>query len=86
MDTDLSQQWSMLKMPSDLMARLQLNQELTEEAEPDNIASALPMRRYAIAASFVLCCLQAGFMASNQFAAQNSNKIMKFYCPALRAT
>jgi hypothetical protein len=71
MDADLASSVN-AEMPSDLMARLQLNQELTEEAESGFNALALPMRRYAIAASFALVVFVAGFMASNQFAANNN--------------
>ena len=57
-------------MPSDLIARLQLNQELSEDA--DILAAARPLHQYAIAASFALALFVAGFMASNQFAANSS--------------
>lgn len=68
MDSDLAGSLD-IDVPSDLMARLQLNQELTEESElADNvIAFNAPIKRYAIAASFALALFVAGFMASNQF-------------------
>lgn len=71
MDADLSSSVE-VEMPSDLMARLQLNQELTEEAETLAMTIANPMKRYAIAASLALALFVAGFMASNQFGAVNS--------------
>jgi len=67
MDADLSSSID-VEMPSDFMARLQLNQELTEEAE----TQVKPIRRYAIAASFALALFVAGFMASNQFGVSDS--------------
>ena len=66
MDADLASSIE-VEMPSDLMARLQLNQELTEEVESQVIAAASPMRNYAMAASLALALFVAGFMASNQF-------------------
>lgn len=72
MDADLLNSVE-VEMPSDLMARLQLNQELTEEAETlATASSSQPVRRYAIAASFALALFVAGFMANNQFGASNS--------------
>jgi len=68
MDADLSSSVE-VEMPSDLMARLQLNQEITEEAETAEVIAFSPMRRYAMAASFALALFVAGFMASNQFGA-----------------
>ena len=68
MDTDLCNSID-VEMPSDLMARLQLNQELTESAEDSMIIANNSTRRYAIAASFAVALFVAGFMASNQFAA-----------------
>ena len=69
MDSDLSSSID-VEMPSDLMARLQLNQELVEEAETE-AASVKPIRQYAIAASLAIALFVAGFMASGQFRASN---------------
>jgi len=71
MDVDLASSMD-VEMPSDLMARLQLNQELTEEIESGVLSTAHPFRNYAMAASLALALFVAGFMASNQFGA-NSN-------------
>lgn len=70
MDADLSSSMD-VEMPSDLMARLQLNQELTEEVETAKVIAINPMRRYAMAASLALALFVAGFMASNQFGSNN---------------
>ena len=69
MDADLASSVE-VEMPTDLMARLQLNQELSEEAE--GVLSAKPIRNYAMAASLALALFVAGFMASNQFGVNNS--------------
>ena len=50
------------KMPADLMARLQLNQELSDDA-----IGAPSIRRYAIAASVAVALFVGGFLLSNQF-------------------
>jgi len=72
MDSDLAKSID-VEMPSDLIARLQLNQELVEETEESNVVSFLsPLKRYAVAASLALAVFVAGFMASNQFGV-NSN-------------
>ncbi|MFT6098355.1 MAG: hypothetical protein ACJAYF_000891 [Arenicella sp.] len=75
MDADLASSVD-VAIPSDLMARLQLNQELSEEVEygatKSALRSALSIRRYAIAASFALAVFVAGFMASNQFSGNSS--------------
>jgi len=71
MDADLSDSVD-VQMPSDLMARLQLNQEITEEVESETIAAPNPIRNYAMAASLALALFVAGFMASNQFGANSS--------------
>jgi len=79
MDSDLAGSLD-IDVPPELMARLQLNQELVEEAETeaeikiaDNVvAFSAPIKRYAIAASFALALFVAGFMASNQFGVNNS--------------
>jgi hypothetical protein len=71
MDADLASSVDVV-IPSDLMARLQLNQELSEEVEYGANKSSLPIRRYAIAASFALVVFVAGFMASNQFSGNTS--------------
>lgn len=71
MDADLTSSVD-AEMPSDLIARLQLNQELTEELESEVIAPSAMIRRYAIAASFTLAVFIAGFMASNQFSSHNN--------------
>lgn len=49
-------------MPSDLMARLQLTQEISHSND-----SSRSFRRYAIAASLFVGLFVAGFMVSNQF-------------------
>jgi hypothetical protein len=59
-------------MPPELIARLHLNQELTEDLEAKALVSGSPMRRYAMAASVALALFVGGFMASNQFGT-NSN-------------
>jgi len=75
MDADLANSVE-VAMPADLMARLQLNQELNEEAEYGAIKSELksppPIRRYAMAASLALALFVAGFMASNQLGRNSS--------------
>jgi len=60
MDNDLANSLD-VTIPGDLMAKLQLNQEISEST-----ASSNRVRRYAIAASFALALFVAGFMASNQ--------------------
>lgn len=62
MDADLSASLS-VQMPADLVARLQLNQEMAEH----NAKTGFGMRRYAIAASFAAALFVAGFMVNNQF-------------------
>ena len=62
MDADLSSSLD-VAVPSDLMARLQLNQEMSEETERRSY-----MPRYAIAASVAIALFVGGFMLSNQFA------------------
>lgn len=77
MDMDLAKSLD-VTVPSDLVARLQLTQEMIEEDQSletgtddlttkSNVISFQPARRYAIAASFALALFVAGFMASNQF-------------------
>jgi len=61
MDKDLAQSLD-VPVPSDLIARLQLNQEISESN--DTVGS---VRRYAIAASVAVALFVGGFMASNQF-------------------
>lgn len=72
MDSDLATSLD-VEVPSDLMARLQLNQELVEEAESEatNVMSFHSVKRYAMAASVALALFVAGFMASNQFGINN---------------
>ncbi len=74
MDSDLASSLD-TDVPSDLIARLQLNQELVEEAQEASgnniITLQAPVKRYAIAASFALALFVAGFMASNQFGSNN---------------
>lgn len=62
MDADLSASID-VAIPNDLMARLQLNQELTEEAEEKTRG---PVQRYAIAASVAVALLVGGLLVSNQ--------------------
>jgi len=60
MDADLKSSLD-VEMPKDLMARLQLNTQISvQEKETSNI------RNYAIAASFAVVLFVAGFVASNQ--------------------
>lgn len=69
MDVDLASSLD-VEVPSDLIARLQLNQELVEESEisqASNVTFFQPLRRYAVAASIAVALFVAGFMASNQF-------------------
>jgi len=71
MDTDLAGSLD-VEVPSDLIARLQLNQELVEEIETEEIQASKvvafqPIKKYAMAASVALALFVAGFMASNQF-------------------
>ena len=61
MDTNLAASLD-IQVPTNLVARLQLNTEISMENE-----SPKSMRQYAIAASFALALFVAGFMASNQF-------------------
>jgi hypothetical protein len=65
MDADLSSSIN-TEMPSDLMARLQLNQEITEELETEMLGATKPIRQYAMAASLALAIFVGGFMASQQ--------------------
>jgi hypothetical protein len=71
MDADLASSIE-VKVPFDLIARLQLNQELTEDVDAKVMASASPIRGYAVAASFALALFFVGFITSNQFAANNN--------------
>lgn len=70
MDADLADSLE-VKVPSDLMARLKLNQELANEAEEDENSSSFrfagKFRGYSIAASLAIAVFVAGFIASNQF-------------------
>ena len=61
MDADLSNSLD-VGIPSDLVARLHLNQEMSEEPEGKSF-----MPRYAIAASVAIALFVGGFMLSNQF-------------------
>ncbi len=65
MDADLSSSID-VQMPSSLMARLELNQMLEEEAK-ETEQQSLGFRRYAIAASFAAALFVSGFFASNFF-------------------
>lgn len=60
MDADLADSLE-VKVPSDLMARLQLNQELSDDEK-----SSKNMQRYAIAASVAIALFVGGFLFSNQ--------------------
>jgi len=64
MDADLANSLD-VSVPTDLMARLQLNQELVEESEASSWFST---PRMAIAASFAVALFVGGFMISNQLA------------------
>ena len=70
MDADLSKSVD-VQMPSSLMARLELNQMLEEEAS-EQVSSSRGFRGYAIAASFAAALFVSGFFASNYFAVPNS--------------
>ncbi len=69
MDSDLSSSVD-VKMPESLMARLELNQVLQEEADQNSSDSSL--RRYAIAASFAAVLFISGFMVSNYYGPSNT--------------
>ena len=71
MDSDLAGSLD-VGVPSDLIARLQLNQLLEESVDEETAISPpkapyQPFKRYAMAASVALALLVGGFMASNQF-------------------
>jgi hypothetical protein len=66
MDAELSSSLN-VEMPKDLVARLQLTQEMQEEA----VSGSRSVRGYAIAASFAVALFVAGFMVSNQFGASS---------------
>lgn len=72
MDADLNSSLD-VKVPGDLIARLQFNQEMLEEQELAQTATAQrgTFSRYAIAASFAAALFVAGFIASNQFGFNN---------------
>ena len=71
MDADLSGSLD-VEMPSDLLARLQFNHEMsddldeTSQVSKGNVVSFQPVRRYAMAACLAVSLFVAGFMASNQ--------------------
>jgi len=67
MDADLAASLD-VAVPSDLVARLQLNTEISVDEEQQT----RPVRQYAIAASFAVALFVAGFMASNQFSNPDS--------------
>jgi len=69
MDSDLSSSVE-VTMPSSLMARLELNQIMEEEA--NELKSNTSFRRYAIAASFAAALFVSGFFANNYFGPANS--------------
>ena len=62
MDADLGASLS-VELPSDLVARLQLNTQISV----DETKKSASMRNYAMAASFAIALFVAGFIASNQF-------------------
>jgi len=68
MDSDLSSSVD-VQMPTSLMARLELNQIIEEEAKEQKSSSNF--RRYAIAASFAAALFVSGFVASNYFGPAN---------------
>ena len=68
MDADLAQSLN-IEVPSDLVARLQLNQELLVAS--DKISRRSVTRQFAIAASFAASLFVAGFMVSNQLSFNN---------------
>lgn len=70
MDSDLSKSVE-VQMPASLMARLELNQMLDEEAQ-NSVRESGGMRRYAIAASFAAALFVSGFFASNYFGPANN--------------
>lgn len=65
MDADLASALD-VAVPSDLIARLQLNQELQQDA-----TSGRATRRYAIAASFAVALFVAGFVLNSQINLNN---------------
>ncbi len=65
MDADLSKSID-VQMPASLMARLELNQILEEEAQ-ESARKNSGLRRYAMAASFAAALFVSGFFASNYF-------------------
>jgi len=68
MDADLDRSLN-VTVPSDLMARLQLNQEMMEETvEPSKNYFG---KKYAMAASFAAALFVAGLFMSNQFGINN---------------
>lgn len=74
MDADLKQSLS-VDPPADLIAKLQLNQELSES--DNEYRSAGKSRPYAIAASIVTVLVVGGILLSNQF--RLSNEISEDY-------
>jgi len=64
MDADLNNSLE-VKVPSDLMARLQFNQEMLEEEATKGTSRFFG--KYAIAASFAAALFVAGFFMSSQF-------------------
>ena len=66
MDADLGASLS-VELPSDLVARLQLNTQISV----DETTKSASMRNYAMAASFAIALFVAGFIASNQFSTGN---------------
>jgi len=65
MDADLADSLE-VEMPTDLIARLKLNQELVEDNKSNNLK-----QRFAIAASFAVALFVAGFMFNTQFNLDN---------------
>lgn len=76
MDADLSDSLN-IEMPSDMVARLQLNQEMLEEMQDEpqvskNVFAFQPMRKHAMVACVAVSLFVAGFVVSSQL---NSNAI-----------
>lgn len=66
MDADLATSLD-VEMPQDLVARLQLNTEISLHE-----TQSASVRNYALAASFAVALFVAGFMASNQFSTDSN--------------
>ena len=66
MDADLGSSLN-VEMPSDLVARLQLNTQISVQESSKSVS----LRNYAMAASFAIALFVAGFIASNQLSIED---------------